>query len=191
MSNNSFFIGSFILTAIWLNIDLIFHILPNGSTYAAAKYVVLFLSFAQLTIATFNATISVLNFSRYYVLSLRYSFILTVSAIYYNNLLIPYYGMNGAALANLLSYLLYFALMLITLALCNHTHPFCRNQLKTLFLLILLLTSGTLFDYAFPNLNIWLASGIKTTVWVLALVTAYFWTVSPEINQTIKEKLRA
>ena len=180
VSNNSFLIGSFILAAIWLNIDLIFLILPNGSTYAVAKYVVLFLAFAQLSIATFNATISVLNFSRYYYLSLLYSFILTVSAILFNNWLIPLFGMNGAALANLLSYLLYFALMLITLSLCLHIHPFCSGHLKTLGYTADALTSAT--SIAIPIV-------IKNVLLFLALYLAYRWQISPELNKTLHEKL--
>ena len=189
VSNNSFLIGSFILAAIWLNIDLIFLILPNGSTYAVAKYVVLFLAFAQLSIATFNATISVLNFSRYYYLSLLYSFILTVSAILFNNWLIPLFGMNGAALANLLSYLLYFALMLITLSLCLHIHPFCYGHLKTLTLISLLLSLGYTADALTSATSIAIPIVIKNVLLFLALYLAYRWQISPELNKTLHEKL--
>ncbi|MBR3647790.1 MAG: oligosaccharide flippase family protein [Paludibacteraceae bacterium] len=191
VSNNSFLIGAFILAAIWLNIDLIFHILPNGNTYAVAKYVVLFLSFSQLTIATFNATISVLNFSHYYYLSLLYSFILTISAILFNNSLIPLYGMNGAALANLLSYLLYFALMLVTLAICSHTHPFSTGHLKTLCLIALLLAAGYTIDRLIGPIDSVSLIGLigKNALWLIALLIAFCWRISPEINQVIKEKL--
>ena len=191
VSNNSMLIGAFLFTAIWLNIDLIFQILPNGATYAVAKYVVLFLSLAQLTIATLNATISVLNFSRYYYLSLVYSFVLTVSAIWFNNLFIPLYGMNGAALANLLSYLLYFCLILITLAALSRIHPFCLGHLKTLAITLLLLILGAFCDYCLPDLNVWVASFIKSALWITALLAAYAWNISPELNKTINEKLHA
>ena len=189
VSNNSFLIGSLILTAIWLNIDLIFVILPNGSTYAVAKYVVLFLAFAQLSIATFNATISVLNFSRYYYLSLLYSFVLTVSAILFNNWLIPLMGMNGAALANLLSYLLYFTLMLLTLGLSIHIHPFCRGHLKTLALMLLLLGLGYAADALMSTTSFIVPVIVKNVLWVLALLIAFRWRISPELNQTLREKL--
>ena len=212
--NNSFLVGAFILTAIWLNIDLIFLILPNGSTYAVAKYVVLFLALSQLTIATLNATNSVLNFSRFYYLALLYSFILTVSAILFNNRLIPLYGMNGAALANLFSYLLYFALMLITLAICLKVNPFCPGHLKTLLLTVLLLAAGFAIDSFSPIGPISLIDPIslinsstkvgevalapegyvfplilKNLLWLAALWVAYRWRISPELNQTLRERL--
>ena len=189
VSNNSFLIGSLILAAIWLNIDLIFLILPNGSTYAVAKYVVLFLAFAQLSIATFNATISVLNFSRYYYLSLLFSFLLTVSAILFNNWLIPLIGMNGAAVANLLSYLVYFVLMLLTLGLCIHIHPFCSGHLKTLVLMVLLLGLGYAADSLMGSASLVVPIVVKNVLWVLALLIAYQWQISPELNKTLREKL--
>ena len=192
--NNSFLIGAFILTAIWLNIDLIFLILPNGSTYAVAKYVVLFLAIAQLTIATFNATTSVLNYSRFYYLSLLYSFVLTVTAILFNNWLIPLYGMNGAALANLLSYLIYFALMLLTLALCIRIHPFSTGHLKTLVLTLALFALGFAIDQLTGSISsIGLIGPIllKNVLWLLALLIAFRWRISPELNKTLQEKLHA
>ena len=36
VTRNLLLIGGFILLCIWFNIDLIFHILPNGATYASA-----------------------------------------------------------------------------------------------------------------------------------------------------------
>ena len=217
VSNNSFLIGAFILTAIWLNIDLIFLILPNGSTYAVAKYVVLFLGLSQLTIATFNATISVLNYSRFYYLSLLYSFVLTVAAILFNNRLIPLFGMNGAALANLFSYLIYFALIILTLALTSHishrtshishltSHislsPFCTGHLKTLTLTLALFALSFALDTLTMNhapltMHPMSPMGpiglivVKNLLWLTALYLAYRWQISPELNQTVQKALR-
>lgn len=190
VSCNSFLAGSFLLAAIWLNIDLIFHILPNGSTYAVANYVVLLLSLSQLLIATFNATLSVLNFSRFYYLSLLYSFVLTLSALFLNDWLVPIYGINGAALANLLSYTLYFVLLILTLAFCCHTHPFSVGHAKTLLLFVLMLGGGWALDRFCPSVNLWVASAIKTIIlWGGAAVIALRWGISPEINQLLKDKL--
>jgi len=189
VSNNSFLVGSMILAVIWLNIDLIFLILPNGDTYAVAKYVVLFLGFSQLAIATFNATISVLNFSQYYYLSLLYSLILTVAAILFNNSLVPIFGMNGAAVANLGSYLVYFALMLLTLAICLKKSPFCVGHLKTLALLLALFLVGEIINSLMPVSCCMHASCLKSAIWCAALYVAYRWEISPELNETIRSSI--
>ena len=92
----SLLIGGFILLVIWVNIDLIFHILPNGTTFAQAKNVVLILGVSQLILGTFSICFSALNYSRYYALSLIFSLVLTISALLLNNYLVPRYGMEGA-----------------------------------------------------------------------------------------------
>ena len=56
VSSNLLLIGGMILCTIWLNIDLIFHILPNGATYASARSVVLILGTSQLFIAVCSFT---------------------------------------------------------------------------------------------------------------------------------------
>jgi len=183
--NNSLLVGSLILSAIWINIDLIFHVLPNGSTYAAARYVVLILGGAQLLIATLNATNSVLNYSRFYYLSLVYSFILTISSLLLNNYLIPLWGINGAAMANLLSYTLYYALLSITMPAICRANPFSVAQLKTLALVGLLLLVCWAFDHYLPELNVWVGSCVKTALWLTAAVAAYCMKISPELNAVI------
>ena len=131
-----------------------------------------------------------LNFSKFYFLSLLYSFVLTISAIVFNNRLIPLYGIEGAALASLFSYLLYFVLMLLTLAVCIHTHPFCWGHMKTLFIMLLLFYACIFVDILEPAINIWLRSAIKTVLWLLGLYLAYRWRISPELNETIRNILK-
>lgn len=188
VSNNSFFVGAFILTAIWLHIDLIFAVLPNGDTYATARLAVLILMLSQLVMATFNVSLSVLNFSRYYALSLIYSFVLTFAAIVCNNYLLPRFGIHGAALSNLLSYSLYFVLILVTLGLTLRVHPFTWGHLKTLVLCgaVLLINA-----YLLPLLPLASSpfSPLPACLWLMALVLALVWRVSPEFTSLIKTKL--
>lgn len=183
VSSNSLLVGGFIMVFIWINIDLIFHILPNGETYETARYVVLILSVSQLLIATFNATISVLNYSKYYYLSLVYSFLLTGLSLWLNNVLIPTWGMNGAAMANLLSYTIYFALLCMTMPILCKTSPFSLAQLKTVVLLVVLW--GTCMGVDMLNMNIWFASCLKSGLWLTAGYMAYRLKISPEINNAI------
>lgn len=182
ISSNSFLVGSFIFAAIWLNIDLLFAILPNGETYAVARNTVLILMLTQLIVATLSATLSVLNYSRYYALSLIFSLLLTLSVILLNNRLLPLLGMNGAALSNLLSYSGYYLLITLVMAIALRVHPFARGHILTLLLLGLMLAAGWLIDSYLPTDNIWLLSLCKTTLWAMAGVAALRMKISPEIN---------
>lgn len=189
VSNNSLLVGGLILTLIWINIDLIYTILPNGELYAAAKYVVLLLGLTQLLLAAFNASISVLNFSKYYYLSLVYSFILTIASLYFNNLLVPILGIDGAALANLLSYGIYFGLLCITVGIFCKASPFSLPQLKTVGLLIIT-TALCMAVNRIPDINIWICSLIKTVMWSAAAWIAYRSKLSPEISGLVDNALQ-
>jgi len=178
--------GGFILLAIWVNIDLIFHILPNGATYASAKNVVLILGVSQLVLATFSICFTTLNYSRFYAFSLVLSLILTVSALVFNNYLVPRYGMEGAAYSNLLSYGSYYLLVIATVV------PLCRIRVvdkrwwSILVLLIALFAINRAWQTFLPGLNIWLDSLLRSAVILGAgALIAYKAKLVPEINQQI------
>ena len=140
VSSNLLLIGGMILCAIWLNIDLIFHILPNGDIYIPARSVVLILGTSQLFIAVCSFSSSALNYSRYYAFSLLFSFTLTVFSIMLNNLLIPRLGMEGAAMSNLIAYAIYFILIILTVRFTIKAPTFTRQHLKILILIVLILS---------------------------------------------------
>ena len=183
VTRNLLLIGGFILLLIWINIDLIYLILPNGETYAQAKEVVLILGISQLVMATFSICLTTLNYSRYYAVSLLLSLILTVSAILLNNYLVPTRGMEGAALSNLLSYAGYFLLIIITvIALCR-VRVVDKQWLYSLVLLIVLFAINHVWLTFLPATNIWTDSILRSLIiigggaWM-----AYKAKLSPEIN---------
>ena len=194
VSSNLLLIGGMILCVIWLNIDLIFHILPNGSTYAEARSVVLMLGVSQLFIATGSFTLNTLNYSRFYAFSLLFSFILTASSILLNNALIPTLGMNGAAVSNLLSYAIYFALIIITVRLTIKAPTFTLQHMKISVLLLLILCTNALWLKYLPINNIWISSILRTAILIgSACAIVWFKDLSPEINQQVRalgEKLK-
>ena len=81
VSSNLLLIGGLLFFLIWCNIDLIFHILPNGETYAVARNVVFILSLTQLIVATCTISLTTISFSRYYAFSLLFSLILTITSL--------------------------------------------------------------------------------------------------------------
>ena len=186
VTRNMLLIGGFILLTIWVNIDLIFHILPNGATFAQAKNVVLMLGVSQLVLATFSICLTTLNYSRYYAFSLLLSVVLTVSALVLNNYLVPLYGMEGAAMSNLLSYGLYILLIIVTVV------PLCRLRVTDgrwwmiLALLVALFAINHVWLMYMPTMNIWLDSLFRSLVLIGGgMLIAYKAKLSPEINQQI------
>ena len=187
VSSTLLLIGGIILCVIWLNIDLIFHILPNGETYASARQVVLILGTSQLFIAVCSFTSSALNYSRFYAFSLLFSFILTITSILLNNLLIPHLGMEGAAVSNLIAYAIYFILIVLTVRFTLHAPTFTRQHLQILILIVLILNLNFLWQKYLPINNIWLSSIIRSIVLIGGgCAIAWFKNLSPEINQQVK-----
>ncbi len=188
VTRNLLLIGGFILLCIWFNIDLIFHILPNGATYAAAKNVVLILGVSQLVLATFSICFTALNYSRFYAFSLLLSLILTISAICLNEYLIPKYGMDGAALSNLLSYILYYSLIIATIIPLCKIHIVDRRWWYILLLLIALFAINMLWQTYLPLHNIWWDSLVRSIVLLGGgMYIAYRACLSPEVNDQISK----
>ena len=187
VSRSILLIGCTILCIIWLNIDLIFHILPNGEVYASARNVVLLLGISQLFIATCSITSSALNYSRYYAFSLIFSILLTMSSIILNNNLIPTHGMNGAAMSNLISYSVYFILIVITVRLTLRTSTFTRKHIYIVLLFAAIFALNYLWQQYLPIQNIWLSSIVRSIILLgVAGLVAWFANLSPEINQQVR-----
>lgn len=181
--SNLLLVGTFILLAVWVNIDLVYHVIPNGTVYAAARQTVLILMLAHLLMAVFNITTGTLNYSRYYAFSLLYSFLLTVGLIVSNSLFIPRWGMDGAALSMLVCYLFYFALVVGTVCLATHTSPFTGRQVWMVLLGAAMFGVNELWLHLMPDMNIWLGSILRTVV-ILGggMIIAYKARLSEEIN---------
>jgi O-antigen/teichoic acid export membrane protein len=189
-STNLLLIGGFIFLAIWINIDLIFHILPNGETYATAKYAVLLLGLGQLLMATFSVFNPALSYSKYYAFSLLNSFILTGSALLLNNALIPRYGMNGAAIATALSDMIYFVPVVAITCWVLKIQPFTRRHLWALLIIIWLFALNQLWLRYIPSLNIWFDSIARTLIiGGVGILSSYKLHLSPELETMVRRAL--
>ena len=186
VTRNMLLIGGFILLGIWVNIDLIFHILPNGATFAIAKDVVLILGVSQLVLGTFTICLTTLNYSRYYAFSLLLSLVLTISALLLNNYLVPLWGMEGAALSNLFSYGLYYLLIIGTIVPLCRFHVVDGRWWLIALLLVVLFAANALWQACLPAMNIWVDSIVRSIVIIGGGAgIAYIAELSPEVNSQI------
>ena len=186
VSGNLLLIGGFIFFAIWCNIDLIFHILPNGSTYAVARNTVFLLCIAQWLVAVCTISITAISYSRYYAFTLLLSLILTASSLCLNNYLIPRMGMDGAALSTLGANIIYFAAALLVLRLTCRLHLLSKDAVKTLALLVVMFALDALCGRFLGGVNIWVSSILRTTfIGGSGVAIAYRLRLSPELNHTV------
>lgn len=192
--------GAFIFLLIWINIDLAFQVLPNGERYTAGKWVVFILAFSRLFNSSLSIGTSALGYSRYYYWSLIFTFLLTGIAIILNIKLIPVIGMNGSALSNLLSYVVYYILLLALVKWKVGTSPFSWPQLKVLVLIGTLFVINILWkDFVYPmfaSLSIkpligsLIDGAVKTLLFAsVVIVGTYYWHISDEVNMLVKKTI--
>jgi O-antigen/teichoic acid export membrane protein len=136
VSFHQLLLGSLVFFFIWINIDAIFDIIPNGDFYRAGKWVVFIMGLSKLFNSAFSIGTTVLNFSKYYYYSLFFSFGLTALSIFLNVEFIPKWGINGAALATLLSYFTYFTFLLALTYYKTKVSPFSSKQLAVVGLIL-------------------------------------------------------
>lgn len=186
--SNLLLVGLFILLIVWVNVDLIYHVIPNGDVYGTARLTVLILMLAQLTMAVFSVTVSTLSYSRYYGFSLLFSFLLTAGLIVANSVCIPLWGMNGAAMSTWMCYAAYYVLVVATVCIATKTSPFHRNQIWMLLLAAALFVMNEGALRLMSDMNIWLSSIIRTLVFIGGgMYIAYKANLSEEINALLRQ----
>jgi len=181
-TNNLLLVGGMIFLLIWVNIDLIFHILPNGELYATARHTVFLLGIGQLMVGSLGIFNPALSYSRFYAFSLLNSLVLTVSAMLLNNALIPHLGIDGAALATVLSDVIYYTLVVSVTCGALHLRPLTRKHLLTLMLLLLIFMLNCIW-VQYIHLNVYVDSVLRTLLLIGGgIAVAYKLRLSPEIH---------
>ncbi len=183
VTNAMLLVGCLIFLLIWVNIDLIFALLPNGATYAVARTTVFLLGIGQLLMAIVQISVSAVSYGRYYGFTLLFSLVLTVTAILLNNYLIPLYGMDGSAWSNLISYGVYAVLVIAVVAGKMQLSPFCRTEGETVALFIFVLLLNYLWGRFLPIESVWLSSIVRSVVLIGGFcLIAYQRCLSEQIN---------
>lgn len=185
---HQFIAGTFLFLFIWINIDNIFSIIPNGDVYRAGKWVVFFMAFAKLIEVTLIFGGNIISYSRYYYWGLYFTFFITLITILTNNWLIPIWGVAGAAIATMFTTFLTYGVQQWLLFVKIKSNPYSVGLAKQLGVLALLYG----VNYLLPTVqNPWGDCIYRSIVLgVLAIVLLYVFRVSAEVNGLIRQVLR-
>ena len=191
VSLHQFIVSISILYLIYINLDTLFALIPNGADYAAGKSVVLILGLAKVVNSSLSVCTDILNFSRHYAWSLLYIAILTLAAIGLNNALIgPDSAIEGAAGATLISYLVYFALLMRQLW-HEDVNVLTWGHLKMVAImtaLAALYVAWTAIAEPALGMHPLLAAVVRTAILGALLAAAVLgWKVSPTVNNMLHE----
>lgn len=183
---NQFIAGSCIFVFLWINIDNLFLVIPNGEIYAQGKWVVFFLALARIISTTLAFGAILISFSRFYYWSLFFSFFLSCIGIVANLLLIPRLGITGAAVATLITCLLSYVVQQGVVLVKIKANPFTVGFIKQVILVSLLfLLNGLLPHWSYSPI----ADGFYRTL-IIGTVTVggLYWLQISEEFSTLMDK---
>lgn len=135
---HQFLVSSLILFFIWINLNDLFDIIPNGAQYRSGLWVVLILGVSKVVNSSLSIASDIVNYSRYYPTSLLFILVLTVSALLLNSTLIDLWSISGAACATLFSYLMYYSLLNVFIFFKLKVNLFSKGMLKTFVMIVFL-----------------------------------------------------
>ncbi len=120
-------IGGAIFLLLWVNLDTIFRFM--APEYAAGRYVFLMLGLGKLFDMSAGLNATILNTSRKYRYDLFFTLAMLAFAFLSNWLLIPLWGINGAAFASMLSLVVFNLLRIGFIRGHFGIQPFILRQL--------------------------------------------------------------
>ncbi|GAB3894963.1 lipopolysaccharide biosynthesis protein [Spirosoma agri] len=182
---NQLIAGCLVFVGVAVNLPTIFAVLPAG--YEAGYYVILWLGLSKLIDMATGVNGVILNTSRYYAYDSVFFVLLIFVTILANKLLIPQYGMNGAAVGAVLATFLYNFARTLLVGIKFGLQPFSWRNLAVLVLagliwfLIERVPHGT-GSWWWIGLDVALRSSAIT---ILFLSGIYVFNLSPDATELI------
>lgn len=191
VSLHQFLVSLLIFYLIWINVDALFQMIPNGKNFAGGVGVVFLLGMAKVLNSSFSVGTDILNFSCHYPWGLVFIAVLTTSAILFNLSFIDLMGIDGAACATLCAYIIYFLVLNTFLWRRMRVNVFCIGHLKMALLIVVLLA----LDWGWNRwltpvlpLSVLVGAAVKTLVLgSLSAVAVLGWKISPTVNRIVKK----
>lgn len=176
-------IGGLIFIGININIQDLLKIIPKD--YSLGINVVFILSLSTMFNMATGVNNSVIYNSEYYQQGVALLYLLIVLTVITNIIFIPLYGLEGAALATMISGFTYNTLKFLLIKKKFQMNPFSYKTLWLVLIIILVLGLGFIIPstkHGFADIII--RSGIVTLVYVLLV---YYMKIAPELFVLVKD----
>ncbi len=180
-------IGVLFFIGIWGNIDNVFQLI--GTQFSEGRYVIFFIALANLTEVFVGLSGHIIVNSKYYKWQTYLLTIFSIIIIITNIILIPIYGIMGAALASFISKFIFGVMKYLFLYKKFGLQPLVPAHLLLIVIAVAAWYLSTLVP-AVPNylLDIVLRSAVIT---VLFMVPVYFFRISDDLNGRIITTLKS
>lgn len=181
-----FVISGWVFLMIVLNINQLYLLIPEE--YSAGLFVVLLISVSKLFDNLLGINNAILYSSEYYKWTVVLGIFLAVLTISLNVLLIPNYGIDGAAVATFISLFLYSLAKIFLVKSKFKMHPFSRETFKVFVLIGLTYSFFYGWDFQFHALiNIALKSFIFSFGYFIFI---YKGNISEDLNALFHSTLK-
>lgn len=168
---NMLLIGGMAFLLIAFNLDSLLGILPKSEIYAQGKWVVILIGAAKWIDMSLGLNVEVMAYSKYFKVNTLLVVVMAIFAALANNLLIPMYGVNGAALATSITTLIWAGFKVGFVNWKFHLLPFSREDWGALGALMVVSLAGYLIPNFGSNVFVILFSiGIKSLAMILIFV---------------------
>lgn len=171
-------VGAALFMLIWINLDSIFHFMPGE--YAAGRFVFLLIGIGKLFEMTAGLSSTIIFTSKKYRYDMLFMAGMLVVAILGNLLLIPVFGMEGAALASMLSLLLFNVIRIVFIKYYFKIEGFSLKQVWVPLIMAAIMYMSAIIpalDSIYADVLLRSLLGV-----ILLLVPVYLLKVSPELN---------
>ncbi len=177
--------GILILLLIWVNATPLLGLLPD--VYSDGIRVILFIGLGKLFDMATGTNGSIILTSKHYRFDLITNILLVIFTVTTNLLLIPRYGIEGAAIATMLSIILYNLIKYLFVWIKFSMQPFSRDYLWLIFYAFLTL----LVIWFIPEFSLILNLLVTVPVVLLTFLLPVWWTeMSPDLNQVLNNLFR-
>jgi O-antigen/teichoic acid export membrane protein len=180
---NQIIAALFIFLIVWVNIDNIFKVIPP--VYAAGKYVVFFIGLGYVIDSATGINGVILTSSKHYKYDSFFNLGLIAVTIILNMILIPLYGITGAAIAAAGTLLIFNLFRYLFILIVYKMQPF---TIKSLYTILVALISYFICDKLIPEQkNCIVDSFIRASfITVFYGLSVYFLNLSEDINLYIR-----
>jgi|JI10StandDraft_1071094.scaffolds.fasta_scaffold04139_10 O-antigen/teichoic acid export membrane protein len=136
---NQFIIGALLLIGVFINLDNIFSLMPKQEVYEVGKWVVIIVGIGKLVDMLFGPSSEIIVLSKYYAFNILLLTSLAAIVIVSNNILIPIYGINGAAIGSALALITFNTLKYFFIWYKLKMQPFNWATAKVLVIAMLMI----------------------------------------------------
>jgi len=177
---NQFIVGSLLLIGVAANLDSIFLLMPKGEIYETGKWVVIIVGAGKLVDMLFGPSSEIIVYSKYYSFNIVLILLLAGMIITANNMLIPAYGIEGAAMGAALTLVIFNFIKFVFIWVKLGFQPFSPAFIKVILIAGVAWTANGLM----PRIDIIILDmGIRSIVITVIFGSLVLWTrISPESN---------